>query len=109
MLALAIWYGLNHYTSKSVANRVDASACVSGNEYGTSEQPLVWHRWPYPTVGKPIGSGDGDATKPSNDLIREIVAAFTAGPLQSGAAAVTDTRERRRADEALDEYCIVCL
>jgi len=50
---------------------------VSGNGKGTSVHPLVLQRWPYPTVGRPTGSGAGLATKPSAFLMRDVVAALT--------------------------------
>jgi hypothetical protein len=71
------------YTFKSLASNCDAILCVKGKLYGTSLHPLVWHRWPYPTVGRPMGSGAGEATKPSNSLIRETVAALTFGPVHA--------------------------
>lgn len=45
--------------------------------------PVFWQRCPYPTVGRPIGSGAGEATKPSNDLINDTVAEFTTGTGQA--------------------------
>ena len=63
-------------------SRVVASAWVRGKENGTSPQLVVWQRWPKPTVGKPMGSGEGLATKPSNPLIRVTVAELTAGAAQ---------------------------
>ena len=53
--------------------------CERGNEKGTSAQFFWTHLCPKPTVGRPIGSGAGEGTKPSKDLIRLIVAAF--GPV----------------------------
>jgi hypothetical protein len=70
-------------TFRSLLKSALAVLSVSGKLYGTSAHPLVWQRWPYPTVGRPIGSGAGDATKPSNSLIREIVAPLTLGPVQA--------------------------
>jgi hypothetical protein len=67
----------------SLANSADAVLVLSGNGYGTSPHPLVWHKCPYPTVGRPMGSGEGEATKPSNSLMRERVAAFTGGPVHA--------------------------
>lgn len=67
---------------KSEFSRVVASASVSGKANGTSAQLVVWQRWPKPTVGKPMGSGEGLATNPSNCLMRLTVAALTAGAAQ---------------------------
>lgn len=58
-------------------------------------------------MGKPIGSGAGDATNPSNCLMREIVAVLTPGPVQAGAAMATVVNGRRRMEEVLAEYCIL--
>lgn len=71
------------YVFRSLWRRVAACASVIGNENGTSAQPAFWHRWPYPTVGLPVGSGEGLATKPSKLLIRLTVAALTAGGAQA--------------------------
>lgn len=71
------------YVLRSVWRRVAACACVIGKENGTSAQPAFWHRCPYPTVGLPVGSGEGLATKPSNSLIRLTVAVLTAGGAQA--------------------------
>lgn len=89
-------------TFKSLIRSSSAVSSVSGKLYGTSEQPSVWQRWPYPTVGRPMGSGDGDGTKPSYCLIRLTVAALTSGPVHalcvSGCATVKPkTRNGNRA------------
>lgn len=72
-------------TFRSLLSRAVAVLSVSGKLYGTSEHPLVWQRCPYPTVGRPMGSGAGEATKPSKDLIRATVAALTLGPVHARA------------------------
>lgn len=68
----------------SVWRRAAACACVKGNEYGTSAQAFCLHKCPYPTVERPIGSGEGLATKPSNSFIKLTVAVLIGGILQEG-------------------------
>ena len=97
----------SNHTLKSLYNSADAVIVVNRNEYGTSEHPVVWHKWPYPTVGRPIGSGAGDATKPSNSLIRDTVAAFTFGPVHClaslvGKAVIVPTRARITVERVLE-------
>ena len=62
---------------RSEFKSVVASAWVRGKANGTSAQFVVWQRCPNPTVGKPMGSGAGLATKPSACLIKAMVAALT--------------------------------
>jgi len=57
----------------------EAVDCDKGKENPTL-QDLDVHLWPNPTVGRPIGSGAGDATKPSNFFMRLIVASLGDGP-----------------------------
>jgi hypothetical protein len=46
-------------------------------------------------VGRPIGSGAGEATKPSNSLIKEMVAALTFGPVHArGCTGVAEMNPR---------------
>lgn len=61
----------------------DSSSCVAvswlrGKEKGTSAQLALMHLCPNPAVGRPMGSGLGLGTKPSNCLMREMVAALGA-------------------------------
>lgn len=57
----------------------EAVDCDKGNGNPTLHDFDV-HLWPNPTVGRPIGSGAGDATKPSNCFMRLIVASLGEGP-----------------------------
>jgi hypothetical protein len=57
---------------------------VSGNLKGTSAQFFCLQRCPYPTVGRPIGSGPGLEANPSNCLMRSSVALLTIGEPQPG-------------------------
>lgn len=65
---------------------------------GTSLDAFVRHWCPYPTVGRPTGSGLGVATKPSKGLMRLSVAWLTCGGLQ---AVAPRTQIRRSAREGL--------
>jgi hypothetical protein len=61
-----------------------------------------------------MGSGAGDATKPSNSLIRAIVAALTAGPVQArwankGAARIGVEKRARVRRCILSVICVVRL
>jgi hypothetical protein len=82
---------------------------LSGKLYGTSLHPLVWHKWPYPTVGRPIGSGAGEATKPSNSLISETVAALTEGPVHCRGVRGDARAVVRRVDRASVEKYIMLM
>jgi hypothetical protein len=57
-----------------------------------------------------MGSGAGDATKPSKDLIREMVAALTFGPVHARGRRSGDERVgvvKRRGNKVREEKCIV--
>lgn len=75
--------GIVDNTFRSFFNKLVADFFVRGNFNPSLLQFLVWHRWPYPTVGKPTGSGAGFGTKPSNSLMRSTVAPLTLGPVHA--------------------------
>jgi hypothetical protein len=56
-----------------------------------------------------MGSGAGEATKPSKDLIREMVAALTFGPVHARGWRRGDERVDtvRRGNKVREEKCIV--